>query len=82
MKLTTEVLTLLRGALAAKLECWKNLSSAAGAAGVGFEEDMLDDIAIDMIAIGMNHENELTNMGLEDYVGVWKASELEEANRE
>ena len=77
MGLTTEVLTLLRGALAAKLECWKNLSAAERAAGVGFEEDMLDDIAV-----GMNHENELTNMGLEDYVGAWKASELEEANRE
>lgn len=77
MKLTTEVLTLLRGALAAKLECWKNLSAAERAAGVGFEEDMLDDIAI-----GINHENELTNMGLEDCVGAWKASELEEANRE
>lgn len=56
-KLSSEVLTLIRGAIDSKIEVWKNISAAEKASGIGIiDEDFIDDIAC-----GVECSHELTD---------------------
>jgi hypothetical protein len=64
MQVTLEVLSLVRGAIDAKIECWKNLTAAEKAMkAVELSEDDLENLVM-----GLESSSQLTNERLEEWI--------------
>lgn len=63
-KFSLETLTLVRGAIDSKIECWRNISAAERSMnGLTLEESDLEDLVS-----GLNSSAELTNKELEKWL--------------
>lgn len=64
--ISLEVITLVRGAIDSKIECWKNISEAEKALGGGdveISEDALEDLVI-----SLNCSAQLSNKQVADWI--------------